>query len=63
MTVRERHLARPPNPRRRHVVSIRLADDELDDLNRYIKRTGREASDIMREAIFDYVRERLEGWR
>lgn len=42
-----------------NVYSFRMPDDELENLNRLVRATGRVASDLMREALREYVKREL----
>ena len=44
-----RHIERP------HVLSVRLSDAELEDLNRAIEELGVSASDLARYAIAHHI--------
>ena len=44
-----------PNARRPHVYSVRLSDDEIRVLNQMVRDSERTISEIIRDAIGEYV--------
>ena len=39
----------------RHVYSVRLSPSEVEALNQIVRRTGRRASDVFRDALAEYM--------
>ena len=39
------------NPRKPNIVSMRIADDEMENIQRLMEQTNKSASDIMRDAF------------
>jgi len=39
------------NPKKPNIVSMRIADDEMENIQRLMEQTNKSASDIMRDAF------------